>query len=230
MKIIDCKQGSTEWLMARAGVFTASEFDNLMTPEFKPRTGETPKTYIFRKIAEKFMGVPMMDGGGSWAMEQGSILENEALPWFEFTHGIKVERVGLVTTDDGRCGASPDGLIGDVGGIEIKCPRPDTHIKYLVGGCMPKEYLAQVHGSMYVTGRPWWMFLSYSRQFPALVLKVERDERIMAAIRSALDGARVVFDEIASIIHALKIADEAPARARHEAEVRAFEETGVAPT
>ena len=195
MKIIDCKQGTDEWIRARAGIPTASEFDNLITPLWKTRTGEGPDTYLFRKLAERCMGIPLQSGG-SWAMDQGTILETEALPWVMFTHDVEIKRVGFVTTDDGRIGCSPDGLIGEDGGIEAKCPQPDTHLKYLVHGVVPKDYLAQVHGSMFVTGRPWWFFLSYSRQFPPLLIKVQRDEAVMKAMKSALDEFLERFDTL----------------------------------
>lgn len=193
MKILDVKQGSTEWLMARCGLPTASEFDNLVTPEWKARTGQGVETYMMKKIAERVMGHPAQTGG-SFAMEQGSIMESEAYPWFEFAHGKTVQRVGFITTDDGRIGCSPDGLLGDNNGLEIKCPEPHTHLKYLLGGVVPKEYLAQVHGAMFVTERPRWTFISYSRYFPALVVEVERDEAVQTVLRNALSGFLVSFD------------------------------------
>jgi hypothetical protein len=138
-------------------------------------------------------------------MEQGSILEHEAIPWFEFAHDVAIDRVGFCTTDDGRAGCSPDGLIGEDGGIEMKCPLPHTHLKYLLAGTLPADYAAQVHGSMYVTGRKWWMFVSYSRKFPALVIRVERDEKIQEAIKTALDGFNALFDAQMERIAKLKI-------------------------
>lgn len=188
------EQGTPEWLELRLGIPTASEFDAIITPLWKARTGEGVKTYLARKIVEKVCR-HLDDSQESWAMEQGSILEKEAIPWFEFTHGLDVQRVGFCTTDDGRVGCSPDGLIGDDGGIEIKCPYPHTHLKYLMAGTLPPEYAAQVHGSMLVTGRPWWMFVSYHRKFPAVVLKIERDENVQRALRGALDEFLKSFDE-----------------------------------
>lgn len=186
MKVLDCKQGSTEWLQARCGLPTASEFDNLITPEGKPRTGLTPETYLLKKAAERVMGYPSHTGG-TWAMEQGSLMESRALPWYEFSHDVKIQRVGFVTTDDGRIGCSPDGLIGDDGGIECKCPEAHTHLKYLLGGVVPKDYLAQVHGAMLVTGRKWWVFLSYNPYLPPLIVRVQRDERFIEALQGALN-------------------------------------------
>lgn len=185
MKIHDVQQNSLEWLMLRCGLPTASEFDQLLTPEFEIRKGEMPKTYLARKVAEAWGGP--LPGYNTIDMEQGSILEKEAIPHFEFSTGIEVTRVGFVTTDDGLVGCSPDGLIGDDGGIEVKCPDAHTHVKYLLNGGLPKDYAAQVHGSMFVTGRSYWRFLSYRRGFPPLSIIVNRDEEIQAKIGAAIE-------------------------------------------
>ncbi len=218
MKIHNVEQGSGPWLALRLAIPTASEFDNLITPLWKVKTGEGPKTYLYQKICEKFMGA-FADGGNSFAMQTGSILEHEALPWFEFTHETRVQRVGFCTTDDGRIGCSPDGLIGDEGGIEIKCPSPQTHLKYWVEGVVPKEHAAQVHGSMYVTGRKWWWFLSYSRQFPAFLIRVERDEKIQAAIGEALDSFLADYDDLHDRLKTIKDAERAQSQALYDAQV-----------
>lgn len=216
MKIHNVEQGSGPWLELRLAKPTASEFDQLVTPLWKIKTGEAPRSYLYQKICEKFMGA-FADGGSSFAMGQGSIMEHEALPWFAFTHEMPVQRVGFCTTDDGRIGCSPDGLIGEDGGIEIKCPQPATHLRYWVEGVLPKEHAAQVHGSMYVTGRKWWYFVSYSRQFPALVIRVERDEKIQAAIGEALAGFLAEYDELYERLKRLKDAENAVAQAAYDA-------------
>jgi hypothetical protein len=196
MKIHDVTQGSPEWLQLRAGLPTASELDNLLTPEFKVRTGQTPASYVARKAAEAWIGGPLFTFNSGW-MDNGTILEDEAIPWFEVMHDTSapVRRVGFITTDDGRFGASPDGLLPDDTGLEAKCPSAEVHVKYLLKGEVPSDYLAQVHGGMFATGAKSWTFLSYHRQFPKLVLKVERDEAIQAAIGKALDAFTGQFDE-----------------------------------
>ena len=166
MKIHDVKQGSEEWFKLRAGIPTASEFGQLLTPLFKVREGEMPKTFVQKKLAEAWMGGPILGFGGSFMMEQGQVVEQEARPFYELTCGEEVTTVGFCTTDDGTVGCSPDGLIGEDGGIEIKCPEPQTHVKYLLNGVLPDDYAAQVHGALFVTGRPWWRFISYRRGFP----------------------------------------------------------------
>jgi hypothetical protein len=193
------QQGSLEWLIARAGVPTASEFDNLVTPEFKIRTGEMPQTYLATKLAEAWLQGPLPGAGGSgfgtFAMEQGNVLEDEAKPWYELEYSQTITRVGFCTTDDGRIGCSPDGLIGEDSGIEIKCPEPTAHVKYLLAGDLPKQYRAQVQGCMFVTGRPSWKFVSYRRGFPKLVLTIERNQEAQDTLQIVLDDFIASFSE-----------------------------------
>lgn len=182
------------------GLPTAGGLDNLLTPEFELRKGETPKTYVYRKVAEAWRGKPLIDlGGSSFAMEQGMILESEAIPFWELTTGRKITRVGFITTDDGRFGCSPDGIIGRVDreppcGIEIKCPAPHTHVKYLADGVIPKEYRAQVFGGMFATGFQKWVFLSYCRGFPPLILEAQKDEQIEYRIARAITEFHTMFN------------------------------------
>lgn len=181
MTTLDVKQGSTEWTLARLGVVTASEFDALITPEGKPRTGEGVKTYLYKKLTERVLGltgtIPQ-----TYTMENGSLLEREALPFLEFTYGWNLSRVGFCLADNKKCGASPDALIGEDGGLEAKCPQVETHMRYLCEGVVPKDYRAQVNFSLWITGRKWWKFVSYNRYLPPLVVHVDRDEKMMTTI------------------------------------------------
>ncbi len=196
MKIHNCEQMTLEWIRLHFGIPTAACLDQLLTPEFELRKGEMPKTLVYKKVAEVIQNRPMIDlDKSSFMMEQGMILEEEARPWFELEYEKKIRQVGFITTDDGRVGCSPDGLIeGEECGIEIKCPAAHTHVKYLVNGALPKEYAAQVLGSMFVTEFKKWMFVSYRRGFPALVLEIQRDEKAMSAIANAVDSFHRDFD------------------------------------
>jgi hypothetical protein len=193
MKIYTCAQGEQEWLTARVGKVTASEADQLLTPEFEIRKGEMPKTYLARKLAEHVLGRPL-EGFSSFETEQGQILELEARSWFNFEFDHKVRQVGFIEYDDGRCGCSPDALLDDDGGLELKAPQPTNHVRYLLDGTLPKDYAVQVHFSLYVTGRPWWSFVSYRRKFRPFVLRVERDEKIIAKIGECLSAFYERFD------------------------------------
>lgn len=186
MKILDVVQGTEAWKAARLGVVTASEIDALVSPEWKVRTGDGPRSYLCAKVAEKLLGYA--SEGGSWATDQGVLLEKTAIPWYEFLHDVQVQRVGFCISDDGYYGCSPDGLLGDEGGLELKCPQGENHVRNLIMGEVPKQYRAQVQFSMFVTGRRWWKFVSYNSFLPKLVLHVEADPAAHAAFRTALDA------------------------------------------
>lgn len=191
------QQKSDAWLLAKAGIVTASEVDALLTPLFKIKEGEAAESLLNIKLAEWWLGRPL-DAISTYVMENGNILEDEARPFFEIENNVRVQSVGLVTDEtDGKpatVGCSPDGLIGDDGGIEIKCPNADTHVRYLRGGVVPKQYLAQIHMSLFVTGRSWWNFFSYRRKFPPVLIRMNRDEKIMATVRECLEGFLTEFE------------------------------------
>ena len=193
MKIHNVAQGSQEWLDLRAGIPTASEFDCLVSPTGEVRKGGMPKTYVAKKLAEWWQGGPLLEYN-TFDMEQGQILEESAKPNFTVETDLEIKNVGFITTDDGRVGCSPDGLIGDNSGVEIKCPKIETHVRYLLNGGLPKEYIHQVQGSMWVTGCQTWRFYSFRRRLPSLNLVIERDDAFQKAISEALEAFLASFD------------------------------------
>jgi hypothetical protein len=89
-----------------------------------------------------------------------------------------VVEVGLCLHDEFECGASPDGLVGDDGGLEIKCPLPHTHVSYLRAGDVTGKYIPQIQGCLWITGREWWDFMSYHPAMEDLIVRVYRDEGV----------------------------------------------------
>jgi hypothetical protein len=176
MKIHNVEQGTPSWLALRAGVVTASEADALVTPLAKPRKGQGVETYLNRKVAERILGFPEQTGSAGFFADQGSMLEKMAIPYFSFYKDLQVERVGFITGEDGKCGASPDGLIGLTGGLECKCPIASTMVGYLREGIVPPEYLPQIHFALWITRRTHWWFCAYHTRFPGLILRVEREQ------------------------------------------------------
>lgn len=179
------EQNSLQWLQARCGLATASDFDSLVTPKWKVREGEMVASYVALKVAERWTG-GIINDIGSWAMEQGHLLEDEGIPWAEVKLDQDIERVALITSDCGRFGCSPDGIIGERQGVEMKCLQPVHHTKLLLNGKVPDEYLPQIQGGMFVTGWESWRFIAYSKRFPKLILTVERDAKAQEAIAEAL--------------------------------------------
>lgn len=187
MKIHEVEQGSVDWEILRSGKVTASEMDALITPLGAIRKGEMPKTYLAGKLAERWIGGPLPSLYEIFDIEQGRLLEERARPAFTLHTGIEVDTVGFIETDDGNAGCSPDALIGRTSGVEIKCPRLETHIGYLLAGELPRQYVAQVQGSMFVTGFERWHFFSYRHSFPPLHVVVERDEKFQEALGEAIE-------------------------------------------
>lgn len=185
------EQGSPAWLELRASKVTASEAKSLVTPKFKIRTGDMVRTLLATKLAEAWIGP--LPGFSSFGTEQGQLLEPRAIGAYEFMTGETVERVGFISSDDGRSGCSPDGLLGDCG-LEIKSLQPVHHVRCLLDNELPEDYAAQIHFSMMVTGFERWKLFCYSRQFPHLLITVERDEKAQEALREALDHFLEVFD------------------------------------
>lgn len=194
MKTFSLEQGSLEWFAVRAGIPTASEFGNLVTDKFKPRSGEMPETYMARKLAEKWIGGPLA-GFMTHDLERGQILETQAIPYYEIMFGETVSRPGFITTDDGLIGCSPDGVINNEIGLEVKCLQMQNHVKILMKGEMPEEYGPQVHGGMLVTGFKAWRFMSYCPGFPPFITLIERDEEIQKVLKTALDAFLARFDK-----------------------------------
>lgn len=186
------QQNSLAWLEARRGIPTASEFGNLVTPKWKIREGGMVESYLAAKVAEAWTG-KVFDSINSFDMESGNLMQDEAIPWLEFKLDKPIKSVGFCTTDDGKVGCSPDGMMDDAG-CEVKCPRAHTQVRYLLDGVVPDDYLPQVHGSMYVTGFKTWHFLSYRRDLPKLHIVVQRDEAIQKVISDAVDAFRKRFD------------------------------------
>jgi exodeoxyribonuclease (lambda-induced) len=187
------EQRSIQWAKLHLGIPTASGFDKIMTPLLKPRTGEQPRTYMLEKVAERLTGMPAQIFS-SFSTEQGIALEQEGQVAWQIAHDQQIGYTGFILAEDGRCGCSPDGLIGDDAGFELKCPGTANHMKYLEDGILPKDYAAQVHGSLYVSGRARWHFCSYHRGLPFFEIVIERDEEKMESIHESLEAFYKDFD------------------------------------
>ncbi len=202
MKIHDCKQGDGIWLGLRGGMPTASRADCLITPTGKPVSGAKRVGYLHELAAEAITGTVEMHFVTA-AMERGTQLEPEARNWYELTTGSNVQQVGFVESDCGRWGCSPDGLVGDDGGIEIKCPERKQYIRCLIEDKVPAEYLPQIQFCMWVCNRKWWDWVLYTDEamFPYVVRRVERNAQFM----DSLDEIVPAFcDELDAIVQRVK--------------------------
>jgi putative phage-type endonuclease len=182
MEVIYCEQRSEEWYKLRTGVVTASAAHKFLV-------NSTRAGYFHHILAEYLTGVsapiPVND-----AMQWGIDYEDEAREWYEKETGRDVEEVGFVFKDNTRrAGCSPDGLVGEHGLIEIKCPTSKVHIQQMLLG--PKlEYKRQMQFQMWVTGRAWCDFVTYDPRFPDKVKghikRMPRDEKMIRAIEESV--------------------------------------------
>ena len=181
------EQGSPEWLTERAGRVSASKFGLILTPGGKKTTGETRAKYLCQLAGERISGQPEESFQSEW-MARGNEIEPLARDHFERMSGLFVAQVGMVYLDEKRTiSCSPDGLVGDDSGLEIKCPKLSTHIGYLRGNALPVTYIPQVQGSMMVTGRETWNFLSFHPLVAELHKLVERDVKYCEILREAVE-------------------------------------------
>ena len=171
MRVIHCEQGTPEWHGCRAGIPTASSFDKILTGTGKPST--QADGYINQLLCEVMAGASEGIEPTDW-MLRGIEMEAEARAFYELESGADVEQVGFIVGDG--CGCSPDGVIGDDGLIEIKCPNPTTHVGYLRAGKVPTGYVPQIQGQLWVCERDWCDFLSYCPGLPPMLIRCERDE------------------------------------------------------
>lgn len=184
MKILEFEQRTPEWYKARAGIPTASNFDKIITCDGKPSKQRTK--YMYQLVGEKLGGISD-ESYQSFAMIQGVEKEAEARNLYEMLQS-DVKEVGFCLSDCGQFGCSPDGLVGDEGGLEIKCPLLSTHIDYIINSNneVPSEYFQQVQGSLYVTGRKWWDFLSYYPGIRPLIIREEPNDQFQKALDKEL--------------------------------------------
>lgn len=182
-QIIECDQRSEEWFQARLGKWTASFFNKAITTTGKRSASADDVNN--RLVAELIVGRPD-ETFQSDAMIRGADLEDEALNFINFTHGFNFKRVGFMDSGLGYgCSADGDDQENDIG-LEMKIPSLHTHLEYLAGGVLPKDYKAQVQGAMMVTGRKRWVFMSYHPEIKPFVIIVDRDEAFIDAMRGII--------------------------------------------
>jgi hypothetical protein len=193
MEIIDIEQGSGEWLKLRYGIATASEFSNMVTSKGKRST--SLKKYAL-KLASELLVDEIEEPFTNASMERGTELEPYAIEAYTEHTLTNVDSVGFMMCDGYGC--SPDGIIGDDGLIEVKCPNQATHIEYLYNNKLPTKYVQQVQGCLFVSGRTWCDFISFNPNFKdgykLFITRVYRDEAFIKELKSAIDATLSIRD------------------------------------
>lgn len=179
------QQGSDEWKLAKCGWIGASRVADIVA---RTKTGwsASRQNYMAQLITERLTGKPM-ETYTSEAMQWGIDTEAQARLLYSFMHDTEIIETGFVPHPKvPMSGASPDGLIGDDGLIEIKCPSTATHIETLLGQTVPGRYVTQMQWQMACTGRKWCQFVSYDPRLPEamrmFVHPVERDDNRIAEL------------------------------------------------
>lgn len=187
-------QRSPEWLAARLGRFTASDFHTFLGDS------KTKTDMLWEKVAERVFQDSDESNFTTFAMERGTILEPEARRTYTIATGDKVKEVGIVYPDEDDeyadwIASSPDGLVGKDGMIEIKCPLAKNFLQWTTPtengrdvSYIKPEYKTQVQFNLMVTGRDWCDFCLYHPRAGIAIMRIMRDEEYITRIMNALDG------------------------------------------
>lgn len=184
---MNAPQGTDAWLVERCGCATASRAADVMA---RIKTGEaaTRRKYRVQLLTERLTGNPVQ-GYVNAAMQWGTQTEPAGREAYEAECGELVEQVGFLKHPDLKwVGASPDGMVGRDGMLEIKCPESTTHLEWLDGHRVPPEHLPQIQFQMWVTGRAWVDFVSFDPRFPPhlqlFICRAPRDEAYIGGLQA----------------------------------------------
>lgn len=213
-------QRSEAWFDARAGRITASRMSDIMAFtvgegvwKSGPRKGQAKVSvplkartdYIHQLAAELLTGKPRKQVK-AWALQWGQDVEPAAQAAYEAETGVIVTRCGFIAHPlYDFIGASPDFLVGDDGGGEIKCPESsEVHLATLANG-LPDEHIEQIQGGLWSSERQWWDFVSFHPDFPShlrlYIQRVQRDDSYIARLEPACLSA---WAEVQAIVTKLQ--------------------------
>ena len=172
-------QRSEEWQEARLGSLTGSRAHALMSSSTTTLMSELVMETV---IASKKRFKPTA------SMQRGIDDEDQAISYYELVNGVAVVRDRYIVSDfHPLCAGSPDGLVGEDGGLEVKCLAPANHVKILLSGKSEAKYRSQIEWYMLITGKKWWDYYGYCKELPepltTFTLRIERDEERMGEMR-----------------------------------------------
>jgi putative phage-type endonuclease len=195
-------QRTDDWYRARLGKVTASRMGDLLATT-RSGFGASRANYMAELLVERLTGVPTEKFASS-AMAWGTEKEPDARAAYEFELGVEVSEVGFIDHPTiAMAGASPDGLVGDDGLIEIKCPQTPAHLDLLLGHKIPQKYEQQMQFQMACTGRQWCDFVSFDPRLPPdlrlFIKSVPRDDAMITAMEKEVTDFLAELD--AKIAH-----------------------------
>lgn len=184
--IKNIEQGSPAWRALRAGKVTASRFADVLAKGKGTTPSKTRQSYLYQLAAEKLTGEPQESYSNEY-MEWGTKNEPVARAYYELAESKNVEPIGCILHSD-DVAASPDGLVGDDGLLEIKCPKTSTQIERILNATFPSEYMAQVQGQLWISGRKWCDFVSFDPRINSdkkyFKVRVERDDEYIKTLEA----------------------------------------------
>lgn len=204
----DVEQGSPEWHEARCGSIGATAINDIMSNGKGSAEAAGRKNYRAAKVCEILTGCTAENYVNA-AMQRGTDLEPMARDVYSFVKGVDVEQVGLIKHPALTYShASPDGLVGTDGMIEIKVPSPANHIEYLLGGVVPSIYVKQLQWQMACSGRFWNDFVSYGPELPEelqiFIVRMERDNAMIAEMEKAVIEFQASIEKMIADLLALR--------------------------
>jgi len=194
LQIFNCDQGTPEWYACRRGIPTASEFATVMAKGRDGGASLTRKTYMLKLAGERITGEPM-DSYSNGHMDRGKEWEAEARERYAFEREVEPEIVGFMRRGDMGC--SPDALVADDGGVEIKSKAAHLLIEALLRDDPPPEHKAQVQGALLITERDWWDLALFCRKMPLVLHRVLPDRAYIANLKGEIDRFN---DELAALV------------------------------
>lgn len=199
------KQGTPEWFAQRCGKVTASRVADIIA---KTKTGAAAGrgNYMAQLAAERLTGQPV-ESFKSAAMQFGTETEPMARMAYETETGLMVSEVPMIEHPTiPMTGASPDGMVGEDGLVEIKCPNTSTHIETLLDEKVPSKYVTQMMWQMACTGRAWCDFVSFDPRMPQdmqlFIKRVPRDNEMIATLEAEVIKFLGELDELLSKLQA----------------------------
>ncbi len=199
------EQGTPEWFAQRCGKVTASRVADIIA---KTKTGVAASrgNYMAQLVAERLTGQPA-ESFKSAAMQFGTETEPMARMAYETETGLMVSEVPMIEHPTiPMTGASPDGMVGEDGLVEIKCPNTSTHIETLLDEKVPSKYVTQMMWQMACTGRAWCDFVSFDPRMPQdmqfFIKRVPRDNEMIATLEAEVIKFLGELDELLAKLQA----------------------------
>jgi len=199
IEIFDCEQGTPEWFECRRGIPTASMFATVLAKGRDGGASVGRKTYL-HKLAGEIVTGAMTEGYSNAHMERGHEHEPIARATYAFLHDCEPREVGFIR--NGRAGGSPDSLVGEDGGLELKSKLPHLLIEAMLREDFPPEHRAQCQGLLWITGRDWWDIAVFWPGLPLVEYRARRDEAYIARLSAAVAAFTEELDEIVERVRA----------------------------